>query len=290
MGFQSRIKSPRRNNHDHEFTKSLREKSKDARHRNKHPSRHQPAKIQTATAKEISEVTLKRLHTLGNQKFGSSPFSEHFDRWIANVKAVLYEFESNPNLTVDDQYATERSKSLFVIELQLKERRRKEAYLDEEIKEVTDCKSRLEQIRTEYITKTIELKKRKKAELKSLYSNISHLKKAQDNIIKVKTGFFRGISRRDWEQKEMAITQKLVNTQRDLELGMLYFKKEKEELQDANEEKKAPILEQIKNLQKKVEDAEIDGSLEERWFACQALIDTVNTFLQRSALQPHNSV
>jgi hypothetical protein len=31
---------------------------------------------------------------------------------------------------------------------------------------------------------------------------------------------------------------------------------------------------------------ETDGSLEERWFACEALADAVNALMQRKKLQP----
>jgi hypothetical protein len=40
-------------------------------------------------------------------------------------------------------------------------------------------------------------------------------------------------------------------------------------------------------FQKTIDAMETDGSLEERWFACEALADAVNTFLQRKAIQLH---
>jgi hypothetical protein len=64
---------------------------------------------------------------------------------------------------------------------------------------------------------------------------------------------------------------------------MLDFGAQKKQLQDTFEEKRQPVLEQVKAFQKKIGDLESDGSLEERWFACEALIDSVNSFLQRKA-------
>ncbi len=83
----------------------------------------------------------------------------------------------------------------------------------------------------------------------------------------------------------MEITQELVEKQRDLELAILSFNKAKEDLQEEYESKRTPLLEQLKKLQKAVDAAETDGSLEDRWFACQALIDAMNTFLQRQAFR-----
>ncbi len=282
MGYQPRIKTPR--DAIHEYKKPLRRKGKDGK-------RIQGRSIQeekhTLTEKEVSEGTLKRLHTLGSQKFGSSPFSEHFDRWLATVEAVLGEFESHPNINVDEQFVRERTETLANIKLQLEGRRRKEASLDQEIKNLAYYKSLLEQINQEYATQAAAIKARKNSEIKRLYSIINRLKKDQDRVIRIETGFFRGVSNKDREQKEIEIAQELNDKQTELELVILDLKAQQKLLREEYERKREPVLEQIKYFQKKRENLETDGSLEERWFACEALIDAVNTFLQRKAMQPH---
>ena len=88
MGYQPRMKSPKE--YDSRIQKKpLREKRKDRKRIHRHIGRPIMEEKHTATEREVSEVTLKRLHTLGIQKFGSSPFSEHFDRWLTNVTVVL---------------------------------------------------------------------------------------------------------------------------------------------------------------------------------------------------------
>lgn len=285
MGYQPRVKSPK--GAIHEYKKPLREKSKDRKRVHRGIGRPIQEEKHTATEREVSEVTLKRLHTLGSQKFGSSPFSEHFDRWLMNVTAVLSEFESHLNMSVDDQFVRERSQTLSIIKLQLEDRRRKEASLDPEIKNLSDYRNRLKQINTEYATQIKAIKGRKNIEIKRLYSIIDRLKREQDKVIRMKTGFFRGISRKDREQKEIEIIQQLNDKQRELELIMIDFKVAQKELRDEYDRKREPEFEQIKYFQKMIENMETDGSLEERWFACEALIDAVNTFLQRKATQPH---
>jgi len=101
----------------------------------------------------------------------------------------------------------------------------------------------------------------------------------------MKTGLFHGISKKDREQKEMAIAQELNNRQTELELVMLDFNAKRKELQGEYDRKKEPVIDQIKKLHKKMQSLEMDGSLEERWFACETLIDALNTFLQRKATQ-----
>ncbi len=279
MGYQPPIKSPK--GAIHRYKKPLREKRKDRKRIRRGIGKPILEEKPTLTEREVSEVTLKRLHTLGIQKFGSSPFSEHFDRWLTNIAAVLSEFESYPNMSVDDQFARERSQALASVKLQLENRRHREASLNQEIRNLTDSRSRFEQINTEYVSKATTLKGRENSEVKRLNSTIDRLKKEQDRVIRMKTGFFQGISRKDREQREIAIAEELSDKQRELELVMLDFNAQQKNLRSEYERKREPVMEQLKIFQKRVEDLEEDGSLEERWFACEALIDAVNTFLQR---------
>jgi len=281
MGYQPRIKSPK--GAIHGYKKPLREKRKDRKRLHRRVGRPIRDEKHTATEREVSEVTLKRLHTLGIQKFGSSPFCEHFDRWLTNVTAVLNEFESYPNMGIDNQFVRERSQTLASVKLQLENRRRREASLNQEIRNLSVSRSRFEQIKIEYISKVTALRGRKNSEVKHLNSTIDQLKREQEKVIRMKTGFFQGISRKDREQREIAIADQLSNVQRELELVMLDFNAQEKNLQSEYERKREPVLEQLTIFQKRAEDLEEDGSLEERWFACEALIDAVNTFLQRKA-------
>jgi hypothetical protein len=65
---------------------------------------------------------------------------------------------------------------------------------------------------------------------------------------------------------------------------VIKFKVANDKFNEVYEEKQAPVLEQIKNLENQIDELETDGSLEERWFTCEGLIDAVNTFLQRKML------
>jgi hypothetical protein len=240
-----------------------------------------------ATMKEVSDKTLKRIRNLGSQRFGSSPFSEHFDRWLVNLTDVLSEFESNPNINADEQFVKERSQILSIVKIELEERRRKEATLEEASKNLSNSKNLLDAIKKEYDSRMSEIKGQRNREIKRLYNNIDSLREELDNIVRMKTGLFRGISKKDREQKEMETTQVLNTEQRELELAMLDFTEAQERLRDEYERKRQPVIEQIRDCQKKIETLETDGSREDRWFACEALVDSVNALLQRKMLQLH---
>jgi len=283
MGYQPR-KTPK--GVVHTYRKPLREKRKDRKRIRRGVGRPYQEDKEPATEREVSEGTLKRLHTLGIQKFGSSPYSEHFDRWLTNVTAVLDEFKAHPNISVDDQFETECQQTISSIRAQLENMRRREDTLDRELNSLSDWKSRLKLINKEYAVSAGEAKSQRNREIKLLNTAIKQLKKEQDNVIRMKTGFFHGISRKRRDEKEATITQQLNDKQTELELMMLDFSTKQKELRAEYERKREPVLEEIKKFRRIIQVMETDGSLEERWFACQALIDTVDMFLQRKAAKP----
>jgi hypothetical protein len=102
----------------------------------------------------------------------------------------------------------------------------------------------------------------------------------------MKTGFFHGVSKKKREQKEADIVQELNDTQEKLELVMLDFSVKQKELRAYHEQKREPVVEEIKKFRRIIQVMETDSSLEDRWFACEALIDSLNSFLQRKATPP----
>jgi hypothetical protein len=284
MGYQPRIKSPK--GAIHVYKKNLREKRKDRKRIRGGIAKPVMEEKHVPTEREVSELTLKQLHTLGSQKFGSSPFSEHFDRWLMNVATVLDEFKSHPNLSADDQFYKECAQTLSSIKQQLEVLSRKETALDQELNNLSDWRSRLKLINKEYATLTGTLKGQRNREIKRLYNVINPLKREQDEVIRMKTGFFHGISKKNREQKEMVVVNELNDKQTELELVMLDFNTKQKELRVEYERKREPVLEEIKKFRRIVQTMETDSSLEERWFTCEALIDAINSFLQRKATQP----
>jgi DNA repair exonuclease SbcCD ATPase subunit len=240
-----------------------------------------------ATAEEVVDKTLKRLQTLGNQKFASSPYSEHFSRWQADVAYVLSEFESSPNISVDEQFMKERSETLASVERKLEERRREEIALEEAVKKLSECKILLEHIQEEYIIKVGEIERQKNGEINRLNSKIDDIKGELDDIARLKAGLFRSVSKKAKAQKEAEATERLNTAQRELDLAAKDFTAEQERLRDEYERKKQSVIEQIQQHQKAIEQLEDDSSLEDRRVACEALVSAVNALLQRKTPQPH---
>jgi hypothetical protein len=265
----------------HEYKRSLHDKRKDKKRLRKRVG--EPLQEQPANEKETTEKTLKQLHTLGIQKFGSSSFREHFNRWLFDVEAVINDFEVNIAPDVDNQFLIECAQTLASIKGQLDEIARKEVLLNQEIAKLSGCPNRLAQINSEYAAASNTIRNQKNPEIKMLFKEIKRLKKEQDTVIRLKTGFFQGISRKERERRETEVSQQLYEAQNKLELAMLNFKSEQKALREENDKKREPVLEQIKQLRRMLSGAEIDDSLEERWLACENLADSVNSFLQRKS-------
>jgi len=172
---------------------------------------------------------------------------------------------------------------LDMVKRQLEDRKSAEELISQDAGEIAKFREQLKNADWEYAVKATALKARKRRETKRLTTEIERLKREQDMIIRVKTGFFRLMSKRKREEKEAQIVQELNGRQTELELALLDFSAEQKELKDTYDQKRAPIAKQIRKLQKIIGVSETDGSLEERWFACEALVDAVNSYLQRKA-------
>jgi phage host-nuclease inhibitor protein Gam len=109
-------------------------------------------------------------------------------------------------------------------------------------------------------------------------------------VIRLKTGILHFRSEKKREKKEVEVVGALTEKQTELEVATMDFTAEEKRVQEEYGAKKEPIFEEMKKLQKTIGDMDTDASLEERWFACQALPDAVNSFLQRKAIGDSKSL
>ena len=273
-----------------EYRKPFREKNKTTKHTNKRGGKQQVGEEKTAPAQQqIFETTLKRLHTLGNQKFGSSPFKEHFNRWLLTVETVLDEFKTQLKGEVDEQFTKKCTDTLMKIKLQLEHHHLKEEKMEQQIIKLSNTKGQLQQTNKEYLTKALTLRKQKTTTLKQLNKELETLRREQEEIVKLKTGFFRGLSKKEREQKETLAIQKYTDKQQELEITILKFKEKQKQLKEEYENKQEPLLEKMKTHQKYTKDIEEDNSLEDRWFTCETLKDEINNFYQRKTTTNNNT-
>lgn len=232
---------------------------------------------------EIVNRTCATLNNLGNQKFALAPFGGHLNRWLANLKDVLSEFESSPVITMDDQFTEERLRVISDVELDFARRRDREASLSGIVKSLSENRAALEEIEENYALTKKEFEGRKEAETKRHSANVADIKEELNKIAQIKTGIFRRVSKEVKAEKEAEATQRLNAAQRDLASAEQHFATEQEESEKKYEEKKQPITQQIQTLEKEIESQEIDDSVEVRRVACESLVNAVNSLIQRKS-------
>jgi hypothetical protein len=279
MGYSHPPTKPRRTNRQY---KPLREAKDKKRIRRGHTQPDEQER-EIPSEQEIAQDTLKRLHILGNQKFGAFPYSEHFDRWLKSVEAVLAEFAANPNIGIDEEFIHETTLTLNSIKTTLDLIRRREITVNQEVYSLSEAKAKLQKINNQYAAQSSTVRGQKNSEIRRLNREVALIKQQLDGVIKQKTGFLHFRSKKRREQEEIGLVEELTNKDNELELAIMDLKQSQKALREEFDRKREPVAEAIKNYQKHIEDLESDGSLEERWFACETLADAVNMFLQRKA-------
>jgi hypothetical protein len=233
------------------------------------------------TSEEIAEKTLGRLSSLGEQVFAFSPFSQYYDDWMLSLKSVLAEFDSNPAVKVDEEFVKERTQIIADVEHKLEENRREEAVLAEVTRRLADQNHLIVQIDRDYAAATRELASKRNSDIKQLTRRVQDFEEELEETDQMKVSIFSPFARRAKSQRTTEVSRKLDAAKSELESVVKEFEVEQEKLHDEYEQNKQEVIEQVRNLEKKIEGLETDGSVEDRRFACEELVKAVNALLQR---------
>ena len=282
MGYQQRGGSPRDSGRGRGIPRHEKAKVKKLKHHAHDFSTLEQR--QTPSLEEIVNRTLNALNHLGNQRYVLSPFSEQLNLWLTSLKNVLSEFESNPGVIVDDQFAKDRSQIVSNIELELAKRRHKEEQSGENAKNLATSKALLEQIKVEYGTTMKATQKRQEAETKTLSAHIEDIKGELEHLAQMKTGILRGISKNTKAQRETETRQRLAVAEDELAAAVQRFNGEHEKVRAEYETRRQVVSKQIQEFEKEALSQEIDDSLDARHAACDSLVNAVNSFLERNKL------
>ena len=236
----------------------------------------------TLCLEEVADRTIKRLSNLGVQTFAFFPFSQYFEDWLLSLKSVVSEFESNPNVEVDETFLKGRSQLIAAIELRLSERQRKEAVAENAIRRLAKQRSLLVQTNTEYSYAKQELVSERKSEIRELTRRIRHLEEDLKKANQEKVGILNPIARRSKSRRKSELTRKLELAKSELELIEKEIETKQKKLTSAYEKKKQALIEDVQNLEK-TGSSVTDGSVEDRQVVCEELKMTVETLLQRNS-------
>lgn len=244
------------------------------------------------STKELVEKTLGELKKLGNQIFAVSPFSQHFDDWLANLQQMISEFESNPTIKVDDQFVKDRSQIFLDVERALAQKRLEESNLSEKAKALADNNQLLMETDKKYVEKTKELNLERDSAAERITNRIHKLEEeiaSQEARARTKIKIFNYVSREEYNIKRKKAAEKLdktkeglKSTKNELEVTQQRFSVEQEILDDDYEKKKQEITERNESLRKELEKLKTDTSIDSRQATCNALANAINSLIQRT--------
>ena len=238
------------------------------------------------TFQKVVEKTLSRLSNLGNQTFAVPPFSPYYNDWLFSLRNVLSEFESNKVINVDEEFANQCSQIMNNVELKLVERRHDEAALEKSTRRLVKQNNILLQTNAEYANTIQKLKSKRNRDVRRLTRIINAFEEELEETSRMKANILSPFARRAKSHKKAEVTRKLNAAKSELGLITKAFKVKQEKIRDEYEKKKQTIIEQVQNLEKKVEGLETDNSVEDRRSACKKLVKAVKALLQRKTPIP----
>jgi hypothetical protein len=225
--------------------------------------------------------TISRLQSLGSQTFAFSPFSQYYDDWLLSLKSLLSEFETSPAVNADKEFVWLCSQIIADVESKLAKHKEEEAELEKVTRKLSEQNHLLVQIDTEYAHATHNLSSRRDGEIKRLTRQVHDYEEELEQANTMKVSILSPLARRAKSQKIADVTRKLAVAKAELESVMKKFEVEQEKLHDEYQKNKQSVIEQVRSLEKKIEKLDIDGSVEDRRVACDALVNVVKTLLQR---------
>ncbi len=137
---------------------------------------------------EISSRASNALEHLGGQRFALPPFSEHFQRWVKDVRSTLADFETEVPGAADKTYQESLEKILKSVEDALGKRIQIETGIYEEEsklqQELNTCELELSKLEHEYKAQAQEVRKRYERGAEKLLREIDSLGKERSDLLR----------------------------------------------------------------------------------------------------------
>jgi DNA repair exonuclease SbcCD ATPase subunit len=278
MSFKSQG-SPRHGS-SRQFSKSAHDK-KTKEKKSRGVAKYLQEETPKVSAEEVAAKTVGLLGNLGNQIFALSQFSQYFDDWLVNLRQTVAEFESNPEITVDDQFTKERAQIFLDVEAALAEKRLQETNLTAEAKALADNNHQIVEADKQYAEQTRERSIKRNAEVQRLTTKIRELEEQVATQQEIKISFYKFNAKKKAAQQLAQTTQNLNAAKNELEVTLQTFTAEQEKLHDNYEKQKQTLNEESDRLHKELEKLETDTSTETRQETCNTLANSVNSLLKR---------
>lgn len=246
---------------------------------------------------QVSSKTANALEHLGNQRFALPPFSEHFQRWMMDVRSVLTEFESELPDAADQSYYASVEKILSSTQNGLDKHVDAEKGISEETsklqQELTACEIEISKLQREYKAGAHDVRRGYERSAEKLRGDIDSLDKKRSKLLRKGPNLLEKILRRPekgleasasaLQVKRIALGNKKETLQRDLEDLRTTHISNSKQMTERSEALRAKLAEFKRNT--------LDDALEVRKQASQELCQVMAEAVKRlSGQQPPPSV
>lgn len=243
---------------------------------------------------EVRSVTLNSLKHLGEQRFALPPFSEHFQRWIKDVRAVLTEFELTLPTALDKSGKQLVENTLSSLQGALHELTATENKTSGETaeaqRELAAREHELSQLEHAYKTTTSQLRRRSEQSFEKMQGEIAALDRQRSKLLHAKPTLLQRLFRKP-ETKLEEKTNALQSRKKDLIGRKEWLSQELEKHRIEYERSRAELVQQIDGLKEKLRGTKgqaLDDAVEIRRKACDELSrivqEAVDKLLPQSGL------
>ena len=238
---------------------------------------------------QVSSRILNALEHLGNQRFALPPFSEHFQRWIKDVEAILMEFETKLPEISDEAYRVSVQDHLSslreVLSKQVEAEKNSSGETSKILQELSACELELSKLEHEYRTVTYEARKRHEKTLGKLRDEIDLLDKRRLKLLRKQPSIVERILHRSSEKLETS-TSALQSKRAQFDHEGTLLQHNLDELRANYEVKRRRLRERQELLKAKLDEfnrANSNDALEIRKAACQEFGLAVAQAVDRSS-------
>jgi uncharacterized phage infection (PIP) family protein YhgE len=241
---------------------------------------------------KVSTNILNAIEHLGNQRFALPPFSEHFQRWMNDVKTVLTEFESQLPKALNQQYRENTQKTLANLQETLTQRINTERKISSELTDLNKKQEHvdfeLSKIEHAYKSQVREIRRRHEMATGKLQQEIDSLDKQRLKMLREKSNVFQRFFRRSGSKLEEK-TGAIESRRAALGGRQEAFKHELEKYRTEFEAKRKQLIVEQSSLRMQLESAKAnnsDDALEVRKLACEELHRTIAEAVEAVIEQP----
>lgn len=261
--------------------KSSREKRED--HGNQFV--YQEAEVVDPT--QVSSKALNAVLHLGNQRFALPPFSDHFQRWMKDLRTVLTEFETQLPEAVDQECKDSMETILIRVQENFTKRAVKEQNTSEGVSKLQNSLNQHEmevtRLENEQKARGRETRRRFEKSQEKLRGEIGSLDRKRLKMLRKRTSFLQRILHRS-ESRIEENTQALETKKKALGTNVEVFEHEMEKSKVENEHDLERLNAEVRKLREELSEVKgnvVDDAVEVRQLECQELHQTIEQAMAR---------